>query len=304
MTVETPGDGEPLPLAMANMTRAMRRIGAVMLGLAAAGAATVGYGLHEIVAAPVVRTTRVALRDWPAGAAPITIALVSDIHIGNRAMDASRLDRIVAAVNARRPDLVLLAGDFVIGHDAASGAGAAEQLVVPLSHLRARLGSYAVLGNHDHWTGAARVARALAAAGIPTLSNRSVRAGPVTLVGVDDAYSGHDDVARAFAGVGQGATVVVTHSPDVVARLAPGQAPLLLAGHTHCGQVVLPTGRGLTEYSLLTGQRLYDPRYRCGRIDDPGRTVIVTAGVGGGSAPVRLSAPPDWWLVTVGPARL
>ena len=277
-----------------------RTVWATLLAGALSLALLGGIGAREIVADPIVRTTRVALPHWPAGAPPLTVALISDIHIGNRAMDAHRLARIVDQVNGRRPDLVLLAGDFVIGHDAAGGAGLAARLTVPLSKLRARIGRYAVLGNHDHWTGADRVRRALRAAGIPTLANQSVRAGPVTIVGIDDAYSGHDDIARAFAGTGTGAMVAVTHSPDVIPRLPAGQAPLLLAGHTHCGQVVWPTGRGAITVSPTNGQRLYDPRYRCGRIEDPGRTVIVTAGVGGGTAPIRLGAPPDWWLITVG----
>ncbi|MBI0476035.1 phosphohydrolase [Sphingomonas sp. MA1305] len=282
------------------MTRAVRTILILLAAGVLAIAVLLVVGLREIVADPIVRTTYVALPGWPARTPPLTVALVSDIHIGNRAMDAARLDRIVGAINAHRPDLVLLAGDFVIGHDAASGAGAAEQLVAPLSRLRAPRGRYAVLGNHDHWTGAARVVRALQAAGITILSNRNIRVGPLTLVGIDDAYSGHNDVARAFAGSAPGPRIALTHAPDVVAWLSPGDAPLLLAGHTHCGQVALPDGRGVTELGLLSARPLYNPRYRCGRIDDPGRTVIVTAGVGGGSAPIRLNAPPDWWLITVG----
>lgn len=283
------------------MQRVGRAIGWVVLAALCLGLALAIAGLREIVADPVVRATRVAMAAWPRSAPPVRIALISDIHVGNRAMDAARLDRIVAQVNARRPDLVLLAGDFVVGHDPASGAGAAEQLVAPLARLRAPLGRFAVLGNHDHWTGADRVVRALGAAGIPTLSNGHVRVGPATVVGIDDAFSGHDRPRQALAGVRGGPVVAVTHSPDVIAHLGAGEVPLLLAGHTHCGQVVLPNGRGVTETGLLSGRRLYDPRYRCGRIDDPGRTVIVTAGVGGGTAPLRLGAPPDWWLVTVGP---
>ena len=76
--------------------------------------------------------------------------------------------------------------------------------------------------------------------------------------------------------------------------------PLLLAGHTHCGQIAPPFLRGVVARSPKQGwKRLYDPRYRCGLIHDPGRLVVVTAGVGAGSVPIRLDAPPDLWRLTL-----
>ena len=78
--------------------------------------------------------------------------------------------------------------------------------------------------------------------------------------------------------------------------------PLVLAGHTHCGQVVFPLiGPLLSRSPREHWRRLYNPRYRCGLVRDPGRVVIVTAGVGSGTTPIRLGAPPDWWLVAIGP---
>src|SRR5918998_91242 len=76
-------------------------------------------GVREAESRPVERRLRVALPGWPSDARPLKIALLSDIHLGNYAMDAGRLRRIVGQVNAARPDLILLAGDFVVGHDSA-----------------------------------------------------------------------------------------------------------------------------------------------------------------------------------------
>jgi predicted MPP superfamily phosphohydrolase len=92
------------------------------------------------------------LAGWPADTPPISVALLSDIHLGNLAMDGVRLSAIVDQVNAARPDLVLIAGDFTVGHDAVGAAERAAGLESPLSRLNARLGVVAVLGNHDHWT--------------------------------------------------------------------------------------------------------------------------------------------------------
>jgi hypothetical protein len=219
-------------------------------------------------------------------------------------MNAGRLRRIVGQVNAARPDLILLAGDFVVGHDAAGAAQRATGLEAPLSHLNAPLGVVAVLGNHDHWTSPAGVRAALVRAGITVLGNEAVRRGPLAVLGVDDAFSGHDDVAATVASwkTTGGIPLVLTHTPDLAHELS-SEFPVLLAGHTHCGQVVLPwLGPILTRSPKKQWRTLYDTRYRCGVVRNANGIVVVTAGVGSGTSPIRLGAPPDWWLLTVGPA--
>lgn len=273
---------------------------AALLGLVGL---VLGYGYREAWRDPIVRRLDVAVRGWPAGAAPLRLALLSDIHLGGGSMDDARLRRIVAQVNAAHPDLVLLAGDMVVGHDATGADARATGLTGPLSRLRAPLGVIAVLGNHDHWTAPAAIRTALAKAGVLVLANDTVRRGPIALLGVDDSYSGHDDVTATLAAWRRtgGIPVVLTHAPDLTAKLPPA-LPLLLAGHTHCGQVVLPGWGPLLLHSPHEHWRLlYSRRLRCGVIQEPGRTIVVTAGVGSGTMPLRLGAPPDWWLITLGP---
>jgi predicted MPP superfamily phosphohydrolase len=270
----------------------------VLLGLCAL---LLGFGYREALGDPVLRRLDVAVRGWPADAPPLRLALLSDIHLGAVSMDDARLRRIVAQVNAAHPDIVLLAGDMVVGHDAEGADARAAGLTAPLAGLHAPLGVFAVLGNHDHWTAPAAIRAALTRAGVTVLTNGAARRGPIALLGVDDAYSGHADVAATLAAwrrVG-GVPVVVTHAPDLTTRLPPA-LPLLLAGHTHCGQVVLPGWGPLLLHSPHEHWRLlYSPRLRCGVVHDVGRTIVVTAGVGSGKMPLRLGAPPDWWLITL-----
>ncbi|HEX8580445.1 MAG TPA: metallophosphoesterase [Allosphingosinicella sp.] len=260
-------------------------------------------GLQEAKSDAVERRLTLGLPTWPADTPPLTIALLSDIHIGNRAMDAARLGRIVSEVNAARPDLVLLAGDFMVGHDAAGASQRANSLQAPLARLTARLGVVAVLGNHDHWTSPTSVRAALVRAGVTVLQNEALRRGPITILGIDDAFSGHDDLSATLASwrrVG-GIPLVLTHTPDVAPKL-PSDLPFVMAGHTHCGQVVLPwIGPLLTRGPKQQWRTLYDPRYRCGVVQDRSRVVLITAGLGPGTSPVRLGAPPDWWLIRIGP---
>ena len=282
------------------------------MGAAALLAALSGFGVAETTRTPVMRTAALALRDWPQGAPPIRVALLSDIHAGNRAMTPARLTRIVAQVNAAHPDLVLLAGDFLIGAAEADPGRYAAALLAPLAALHAPLGTIAALGNHDHWAGTAQVTAALKQHGVTVLENAAVRRGPLTILSVGDAFTGHDDVAaalRSAQGLG-GARVVVTHGPDLVHKLPP-ELGLLLAGHTHCGQIVLPGMGPLFRKSPQRGwHRIYDPHYRCGIVRDGavgkeagkgGRTTVITGGLGSGSVPIRIGAPPDFWVLTLGP---
>jgi predicted MPP superfamily phosphohydrolase len=252
-----------------------------------------GYAFLEARRDPIVREASLSLPGWPEGAAPMRVVLMSDVHAGSLAMSPDRLSRIVRQVNALRPDLVLIAGDFTPGHEEIDAATVTAALA-PLEALGARLGVFAVPGNHDHWTGLAAVRSALEAAGVTLLVNQAVALGPLAIGAVDDDYSKHARTAQVVAAVRKlpGARLVFTHSPDIAPEL-PADFPLLLAGHTHCGQAVIPF------YGSLDPVSRYQDRYRCGIIREGARTVVVTGGLGG-SLPLRLNAPPDLWLLTLG----
>lgn len=271
----------------------VRWLSRLFVAAAIAVLALAAWSYRAAMQMPVFRVAKVVLPDWPADAAPVTVALVSDVHIGNAATDAERFVRIADAVAARRPDLIVLAGDFIAGHDRADAA-AAPGLVPGLRRLRAPLGVVAVPGNHDHWTGVAAVRAALAQGGATVLANRAVRRGPLAIGGIDDLPTRHAEVAGTVEAmrVAGGARLLVSHSPDVATQL-PADVTLVLAGHTHCGQVVLPL--------LGAPVHVAHPRYRCGLVRERGRTTIVTAGTGTSVLPLRFGAPPDVWLVRLGP---
>ncbi|WP_374944921.1 metallophosphoesterase [Sphingomonas sp.] len=254
-----------------------------------------GIGYAGAVRAPVVRRATVSLPGWPAGAKPVTIALLSDIHIGNLATGRARFARVAESVRALRPDLILLAGDFIAGHSP-TDADAAPELVEGLRRLHAPLGVVAVPGNHDHWTNIAKVRAALQAGGVTLLANQAVRRGPLAIGGLDDLVTRHDDLPATVAALRAlgGARLMLSHSPDVSPKL-PADISLLLAGHTHCGQVVLPILGAPVHVSR------YGLRYLCGVVREGARTTIVTGGIGTSVLPFRYGAPPDIWLVRGGP---
>ena len=271
----------------------MRRLLKVLLVLGAIFAVLWMWGFHNARADPIVRKTHIALPDWPRGATPVRVVLISDIHIGNMAMDGARLSRIVAQINALKPDIVLIAGDFVYGHDPVAARDYAQQLIAPLSGLRAPLGVVATFGNHDEWTSPKSIDAALARAHITVLHNQAIMRGPLAIAGIGDAFSRHADPFATGVALNQlrGARIALSHSPDVAPHL-PSGIGVFFAGHTHCGQAVLPFFGPVSKVSTA--------RYLCGIVHDGARTTIVTGGLGTSGVPLRYGAPPDLWLVLLG----
>jgi predicted MPP superfamily phosphohydrolase len=273
-----------------------RTIRRIFLFLVIAALAVVGWSYRVATRPPVVRETEVRLADWPRGAPPIRALLISDIHIAGPDMPPRRLAEIVWQIEALNPDVVLIAGDFISDKRLATRTYGFARAVEPLERLRPRLGTFAVLGNHDHWRSTDEARRALETVGVRVLDNEAVRAGPLVIGGLDDDFTDRADMAttaRSMRRLG-GAKVLLSHSPDPFPSL-PREIGLMLAGHTHCGQIRLPLIGAVSTMSE------YGERYACGRIDEAGRTVIVSAGLGTSILPLRLGAVPDMWLVTLGP---
>jgi len=258
--------------------------------------ALVLYSFLESRRMPVVREATIGLPDWPKGAKPVTAVLIADIHIGNASMEPERLNDIVDQINALRPDLVLIAGDFIAGHQPNMADRVADGMSDALARLTPPLGTVAVLGNHDLWTGITVIRDALARAHVTLLSNEAVERGPIAIAGIDDHFTGQRDIDQAWGRVRRlpGARVALSHSPDIDYGL-PKDASLLLAGHSHCGQVALPF------YGPIVW--VTRDRNRCGLIRQGKLNIIVTAGLGTSGVPFRLSAPPDLWMLHLGPVK-
>jgi hypothetical protein len=255
------------------------------LGLGAAAAAVVLPAADSLLVEPRwIDVTRhnVPFGNWPAARRPLNVVQLSDIHSGPY-MGRDNIADAVALCNRLKPDLVALTGDFV--H---RGLGHIGPCAHELSKLTAPLGAFAVLGNHDHWEGAAAVADALSDAGITMLTNRNVDIGHnVFVAGLDDEWTGRPDERAAFAGVIENAaTIVLAHSPRSVARVAHRNC-LLLSGHTHGGQVdvkIIPRNR----LPLLQGWKYIKGWYT----EDRAR-MYVNRGIGMVGLPIRFLCRPE-----------
>jgi hypothetical protein len=243
----------------------------------------------------VVRRVRIASRAWPAARPPLRLALVSDLHAGGPHVDPRMVERVVRRVNRERPQLALLLGDFVDREVALGDEVPPEAVAAKLGELLAELGSVAVLGNHDWRFGGERVRAALEATGIRVLENDAVAIdapdGRLWLAGVADQRLRRADVGEALEPIPDGEPVVLlTHNPDVFPSV-PDRVALTVAGHLHGGQVGVPL---LRRPVLPTA---YGERFARGHVEEDGRHLYVTQGVGESGLPFRFAAPPEVVIV-------
>lgn len=228
---------------------------------------------------------------------PLRIAFASDLHIGPLTPPAL-LDNAFARLRDLAPDVLILGGDYVYMEATHAMARELEARVAAVPTAVAKL---AILGNHDLWTHHDRIEDALRRAGATMLINDGVMLPPpfddVAFVGLDDTWTGKPDVARAFAGVaGAALKLGVAHSPEAVPLLQQRGLRLLLCGHTHGGQIALPSGP-----VVVHGR--HGRRWPAGRYELDDLTLFVSRGLGQVELPIRAYARPDVSLFTVGPAR-
>jgi uncharacterized protein len=274
-----------------------RRLGAA-LGLVVFF--TLIHGFLEARSDPVVRRATIAIDRLPHDTPPLRLALVSDIHVGNLATPVGRLNRIVDLINAQHPDAVLLDGDMVNGDGPDSPEAMPQVLTAPLSRLKAPLGVYFSMGNHDQATRPDLVAQALTRAGVQVLNEQAVRLGSIALFGTTFRHIHRDGYLPVMAQTRRlgGVPVMMTHVPPWPA-IVPKDVPLVLSGHTHCGQIVIGPWDNSFD-PLHRGHPRFDERFRCGFAHALGYTILVTGGVGASSElPARINVPPDFWMVTL-----
>jgi uncharacterized protein len=284
------------------------------------GAAT---GVYAIGVEPnfILQVRRYCLTPagWPAGLR-LRFAVISDLHAGEPFMGAARIRRIAEAANALNPDAVLLLGDYNAGHFFVTRAVEPQEIGEAVSVLRAPLGCYAILGNHDWWhgplltspsDGTVAIRRALRQAGIVVLENDAVALAKAShkfwIVGLGDQLMdaraqidanatkiGGDDLDGALAKLSDDApAILLAHEPFIYPAV-PERVALTLCGHTHGGQVNLPL------LGPVVGDLRFGPEYVYGHVVQGGRHMIISGGLGESIVPVRLLRPPEIVEVELG----
>ncbi len=215
----------------------------------------------------------------------LRIAHLTDLHVG-RVTPLAIQNAAVALTNEAKPDLVVITGDFVC-----HSQKYLDQLEAIVRGFEAPV--IGVLGNHDHWSGAAEVRKALRRGGVEVLDNANtivtLRHQKLQVLGLDDAYTGHADRERALKGLDPTLpTLGLSHIAEEADRLWPHGVGLVLSGHTHAGQITLAR---LHELAIghLAGHKYVHGLYGTRALrTDPGGAVYVGAGIGAAVIPFRL----------------
>src|SRR5437870_6696589 len=257
-------------------------------------------GIYAFLIEPnrlVVHQDTIQIDNWPKELSGLRIAMVADIHTGGPFINDKKLRQIVERTNQLNPDLIVLLGDYMSPNSWHSHRVEPEITAAALKDLHAPLGVYSVLGNHDWWYNGARVRRALEQNGIPVLDDDVAeikwRSGSFWLVGLADLWTRPQHINETIAKTPEGSTIIaMTHNPDIFPSL-PRSVPLLLAAHTHGGQVNLPIiGRPIEPSHF--GQR-----YAVGHVFENDHHMFVTTGIGTSIIPVRFRVPPETVVLTL-----
>ncbi|MEP7064842.1 MAG: metallophosphoesterase [Gemmatimonadota bacterium] len=232
-----------------------------------------------------------------------TIAALSDLHYGGTITPTRLIDRAVRLANESSPDLVVLLGDYALSHSSLRTISrvlyewALPRMTEPLRGLRARDGTVAILGNHDYDYDPAKVTAWLQSTGARVLVNQCVvveRGGArLGIGGVDDWTHGEIDPHGGCASLAHDIPrVVLSHNPDGALELAPAaRVDLVLAGHTHGGQFVLPwLGAPARQCTVC------DASSASGWVPRAPVRLYVTSGVGV-LLPLRINCPAEVLIV-------
>lgn len=263
--------------------RQFLKIAASMAAIAPLGGAC--YGFAQSTNLGVDRRT-IHLPNLPSSWDGATIAFLTDIHLGPF-LTEDYVRSVVRTTMALRPDLILLGGDYA--HRESSYLAPCFEILAGLS---APLGVHGVMGNHDAWLSLEETRRGMARAKVQELTNRGVwltrGSGRLRLAGVDDLWTGKPDVAAALGDATQNdAVILLSHNPDVAETMTDRRVGLMLSGHTHGGQVVMP-GIG----APWTPSR-YGKKYAHGLAEGPTTRVLTSAGIGLSGVAVRANCTPE-----------
>jgi len=237
----------------------------------------------------------------------LSITVVADLHAGGPNMGLARVQQVVDAANALNSDLIVVLGDYFATHKFVTERVPHAAWAGELARLKARLGVYAIFGNHDWWYDIAGTRAALRAVHIPVLENDSVLLGEAGqrfwLAGLGDQvairlghghFRGVDDLPGTLAHVRTDDPVILlVHEPDVFTRV-PARVALTLAGHTHGGQIKFP----MVPPFWVPSE--YGARFAYGHVVEDDRHLIVSGGLGTSGVPLRLGVPPEIVRVRLG----
>ncbi len=239
----------------------------------------------------VVNEQSLQIPNWSAKLNNFKIVAISDIHGGSNYITEEKLRKLVELANAQNPDLIVLLGDYVsqIGGKHSDLKMPFETIAENLKGFRAKYGVFAIIGNHDWWFDEKRVRGEFERIGVKVLENEiepiQVSGETIYIWGIEDYWKKRGVPTNVFEQIPIKENIIaITHNPDSLLK-APNEISLMLAGHTHGGQVKFPF------YGAMAF--VNDPRFMEGFVEVDGKNVFVTTGVGCTGPQIRFNVAPE-----------
>ena len=225
--------------------------------------------------------TEIALPEGPQA----TIAVYSDLHLAKGRAPLAKLKKALADLE---PDLVFALGDF-------SERPLDQHELAYLSSLASLAPTFGVLGNNDT---SPELVRQLERAGLTILQNQGVRLsfqqGDIYIYGVEDVRAGKPSLSGLAGAASGDCVILLSHSPEIINQLTDQKVDLILSGHTHGGQICLPTGQAVITHSKL------GPKYDSGLFSLDNAKLVITRGVGTSGLPFRRFCLPELVVLRLG----
>lgn len=263
----------------------------------------------------VINNQEIKIKDWDPAFDGLKIVAIGDIHGGSNGVDEPRLRQIVETANSQDADLIVLLGDYVSqsnspGNNGKSGLRLSLDVIAAnLSGLKAKYGVFVVLGNHDLDHGGVEIISVLSGLGYRVLDGAVAEiernGSNLRILGLKDHLTitswerFSTDARKLLANSeGRGDVIVLEHSPDILPMITgsfsiSNDTKLLLAAHTHGGQIWMPVlGRPIVP-------SIFGQKYAAGHIRDNDLDMFVTTGIGTSILPFRFLVPPEIAVVTI-----
>ncbi len=247
----------------------------------------------------VINSVSLEVPHWSNALNGFKIVAISDIHGGSDNITGEKIRKVVELANEQNPDIIVLLGDYV----SQAVSNTSPLLRIPmneiadnLSGLKAKFGVFAIIGNHDRWYNSSIVENELKRIGYNVIDNETVSFESdgkiVSIIGIEDFWKNQevkiDDQLSKIKPLEN--LLVITHNPDSF-DFTPESISLVMAGHTHGGQVNFPI--------IGTPILVAKPEYTAGHVLKDGRNLFVTTGVGTSGLGVRFRVPPEIAVITL-----
>lgn len=289
------------------MKKWLKRVGLALLTIVIIVGSLVAYAYFIEPRQFVVVEETLTVPNWSPELNGFKVVAISDIHTGSNYAPPERLRMVVEKANEQNADLIVLLGDYV----SESGRGRVRnppegvdgtQLKIPANEIadnlvgfKAKLGVYAIIGNHDWYHNEQKLHAELERVGITVINNEvaEIQAGSETvrLWGIEDLWKNRRVPSEPYDAIADKRNIIaITHNPDSLLT-APQGISIMFAGHSHGGQINFPIFGPFAPFN--------DPRFMDGHAAVDGKHVYVTSGVGTSVIPLRWRVPPEIAVITL-----